>query len=315
MGQTPHDEFSQFPVESIARFLTVCGHEDPTLLRRSRMPPALAALERIRMRLHESLWPPTPPPPHTDDASDQSAYLEELVSIAVASARQAEDAAREARATGTAARRRMFAISAFGAIGILTGIAGIAGTRFGLDIFPSPPTGGNEFTMADPHQAAEPHAVVSVQPPPASAIQPAHPQPADDSPRDVAILPRTAQPSLAAAAAQDAPADLTALQAVEATLHDNAARAATERAPAPVVALAPPDQANNSAIAVFVAPLPVPPKSQMVSALAEPRRSAPSALASARVAAITVTTSSRLVAAVQALEALTDPAGERGTPP
>src|SRR5215472_14474764 len=157
MAQTPHDEFSQLPVESIARFLTVSGYEDPSLLRRSRMPPALAALERIRMRLHESLWPPSPSQPHTDAPSDQSAYLEELVSIAVASARRAEDAAREARATGMAARRRMFAISAFGAIGVLTGIAG---TRFGLDISGFLPTGGNEFAVADRHSAAEPPAVV-----------------------------------------------------------------------------------------------------------------------------------------------------------
>src|SRR6516225_703694 len=108
MAESSQDEFSQFPVESIARFLSVCANEDPALVRRSRVPPAVAALDRIKMRLPPPLRSSSPPPPAAGDTSDdESAYLEELVSIAVASARQAEDAARQVRATGATARRRM----------------------------------------------------------------------------------------------------------------------------------------------------------------------------------------------------------------
>ena len=69
MAESSRDEFSQFPVESIARFLSVCANEDPALVRRSRVPPAVAALDRIKMRLPPPLrasWEPISVPTFPD---------------------------------------------------------------------------------------------------------------------------------------------------------------------------------------------------------------------------------------------------------
>lgn len=345
MAESSQDEFSQFPVESIARFLSVCAGEDPTLVRRSRVPPAVAALDRINMRLPPPLRSSGPPPPPAGDTCDESAYLEELVSIAVASARQAEDAARQVRAAGAAARRRMFAISAFGAIGIVTGIAGIVGARFGPDISGLSVIGSGKLAMANNDQPTEQRGVVASHSPPEAAMQPPRPPPSDGSPRDLAALPRTAEPPLASVAARapatsekgpPAPPQPAGPQTVEATLHDNAAReaaelrataspfqydAATDNAPTPMVASVAPDEANNRAGPLFVRPLPVPPnssrimRSQVTAVPVEPRRGASSAPAAVRVTAATPSKPWQLVAAVQALEALTNSAGEPGAPP
>jgi hypothetical protein len=121
LGVKPYDDFSQFPVESIARFLTVCGNEDPTLLRRSREVPAGVDFEQLHSRLPPPLRSSCSPLPPSGGTSDQSVYLEELVSIALNSARQAEDALQRIHAASASARQRKFAISAVGAIGLLGG--------------------------------------------------------------------------------------------------------------------------------------------------------------------------------------------------
>jgi hypothetical protein len=190
MATPAHDEFSQFPVEAIARLLAACGNEDPTLLRRSRVPPAAAALERIHMRLPPPLRSSSPSEAHTGDCSDQRGYLEELVSIAVASARRAEDAARQVRAASAAAPRRMFAVTTFGAIAILIGIVGITGAQFGLDLPRLLADASSEFAAVDRLQPAELHALVGVQPPPVAATTADPPAQVSGEPRrDGAILP------------------------------------------------------------------------------------------------------------------------------
>src|SRR5581483_370565 len=104
---------SQHAVETLAKILVQSGAEDVRLLRRRWLRISLPALL----------------PPRDEPMPDAGAYVEDLVSIAVASARQAEDAAREALAAGSVVRKRMYAVVAVGAIGILTAIAGVTGSR------------------------------------------------------------------------------------------------------------------------------------------------------------------------------------------
>lgn len=299
---TSHDDFSQFPVESIARFLAVCGNEDPTLLRRSRAPPDVVDLEQLHMRLPPPLRSSSSPRLPAGDTSDQSGYLEELVAIAVSSARQAEDTLQRIRAAGATARRRLLAISSVGAIGLALGIVSISGAGLSFDISGLFPKSGHEFASVAEHQSPDPGAIVVGHPPPAtaSATQP------PGSQHDRAMMPRAAEPPpLALAPAQAVPAKLTEHQSLEAMLHENAARdaGAIDGAPVPV------------------RPLPVPPHSSHVtqpevsSASAEPKGDAPSASAAVRVTAVALSKRWQLVTAVQALDALTEPAGEPGAPP
>jgi hypothetical protein len=74
-----------------------------------------------------------------------------------------------------------------------------------------------------------------------------------------------------------------------------------DRTPLPVVASAPLDQANK--------------RQEVASGPPERSHSAPSASAVARVAATMPSKHAQLVAAVQALELLTNPADELGAPP
>src|SRR5262249_30514672 len=60
---------------------------------------------------------------------NQSQYLEDLVSIAVSSARQAEDVASQAHKACTKTRRWILALASFGALGLLVGVAGFAASR------------------------------------------------------------------------------------------------------------------------------------------------------------------------------------------
>jgi hypothetical protein len=302
---TSHDDFSQFPVESIARFLAVCGYEDPTLLRRSRVPPDVVDLEQLHMRLPPPLRSSSSPRLPAGDTSDQSGYLEELVAIAVSSARQAEDTLQRIRAASATARRRLLAISAVGAIGLVLGIVGISGAGFSLDISGLFPKSGHKFASVAEHQSPDPGAIVVGHPPPvtASTTRPPGSQLSEGLPHDRAMIPRAAEPPpLALAPAQALPAKLTEHQSLEAMLHENAAGA-------------------MDGVTVPVRPPPVPPRSSHATqpevwpASAEPKRDAPSASAAVRVTAVALSKRWQLVTAVQALDALTEPAGELGAPP
>lgn len=65
----------------------------------------------------------------SDPALDVRQYLEDLVSIAVNSAQQAEDLAVQAREAGRKARRGMAVLASLGALGLLVGVAGFAASR------------------------------------------------------------------------------------------------------------------------------------------------------------------------------------------
>ena len=65
----------------------------------------------------------------SDPALDIRAYLENLVTIAVGSAQQAEDMLLEARKANRKGRRRSVVVASFGALGLMVGIAGFAASR------------------------------------------------------------------------------------------------------------------------------------------------------------------------------------------
>jgi hypothetical protein len=125
MADTTPDASSGPPVERLARSLLACARDQPSLLVRSREAPgeALPGLIEALPRLHVRRpgWLPGP----FGRPNDRSPYLEELVSMAVATARQAEDAARHASDACAMARRGRFAWAGFGVLGIAIGISGL----------------------------------------------------------------------------------------------------------------------------------------------------------------------------------------------
>lgn len=120
----PDDSFGS-PVERLARSLLACARDQPSLLVRSpaaadgALPGLIEALPRLHVR--RAGWLPGP----LGGPADRSPYLEELVSMAVATARQAEDAARHASDACAMARRGRFAWAGFGVLGIVIGISGL----------------------------------------------------------------------------------------------------------------------------------------------------------------------------------------------
>jgi hypothetical protein len=183
MAGRTHDEFARWPVDSLATFLTVCGREDPTLLCRPEACPAgddHADAPRSLQCVTAAL-----PEPH-DATAEADHYLEELVSIAVASARRAEDAAEQALAARTTARRRLSPVIAFGVGGILTGLAAAVAMyiEVGSTIARSAASSTANVTQALPEHAAVQAAVrqtgnVTQALPEHTSIQAAVPQTAD----------------------------------------------------------------------------------------------------------------------------------------
>jgi hypothetical protein len=125
MVDTTPDDSSGPPVERLARSLLACARDQPSLLVRSRaaadgaLPGLIEALPQLHVR--RAGWLPGP----LGGPADRSPYLEELVSISIATARQAEDAARHASAACAMARRGRFVWAGFGVLGIVIGISGV----------------------------------------------------------------------------------------------------------------------------------------------------------------------------------------------
>ena len=124
---TPGD-LPGLPVEQLAQFLLGCAREDPTLLARSGVTSAgrdgrtarLQAIKPLRavpLQLRE-------PGPRPDPE------MEELVSIALACARRAEDASRDAREVSLAARRRMSVVASLIGAGALAATVAIVLDRY-----------------------------------------------------------------------------------------------------------------------------------------------------------------------------------------
>lgn len=126
---TPGDP-PKLPVEQLAQFLLGCAREDPTLLARSNLGPSPGQFERARLppRLAtEKVVPIQLQPAGSKTEQD----VEQLVSIAVACARRAEDALQHARDVSLSARRRMSMVAAITATGILAASAALVLDRFG----------------------------------------------------------------------------------------------------------------------------------------------------------------------------------------
>ena len=117
------DEAFGLQVEQIAQMLVQAGQKDPSLLGRSQVTSAgrlgeVASERRPLMSVEHHL------------AAAADPYMEQLVSIALASAHRAEDASEVASRTGRIAKRSARLFTVLGAIGGLAGIAGIVDHRF-----------------------------------------------------------------------------------------------------------------------------------------------------------------------------------------
>ena len=120
-----------FRSNSWREFLLECARQDPALLARSMPEPTMAVEPLIRSRarpsrdLLDGLLALQP------RGSDQlgEPELEELVSIAVACARRAEDALEHAREVSATARRRMSMVAAITGMGMAAGIAAMVVDR------------------------------------------------------------------------------------------------------------------------------------------------------------------------------------------
>jgi hypothetical protein len=117
------DEGFGLQVEQIAQMLVQAGQRDPSLLGRSQVTAAGslgegASERRPLMSVEHHLAAPADP------------YMEQLVSIALASAHRAEDASELASQTSRIAKRSAALFTVLGAIGGLAGIAGIVDHRF-----------------------------------------------------------------------------------------------------------------------------------------------------------------------------------------
>jgi hypothetical protein len=129
-------------------------------------------------------------PPRDDRSAAANSYLEDLVAIAVAAARQAEDAAREALATGRAARKRMYTVAAAGAIGLLAAIAAIAGRELPVDQGVS----AASVTPAPDAMPPPPPVIAAQEPPPDPATNDAA-QSAPPAPQVASAAAMSAEPS------------------------------------------------------------------------------------------------------------------------
>ena len=112
------DDESHVPADRLARILMNCAKQDPSLLGRSRADAAGSLVETNGQPLALP-----------DTSCSVSEYLENLVMIAVESARDAEATYREACETNRRSRRRELAAAAFCIVGALAGVTGVIASR------------------------------------------------------------------------------------------------------------------------------------------------------------------------------------------
>ncbi len=109
------------PVERLARQMLAAVEACPALVGRAKTAPAVANARVAESFAAMALL--------SDPALDVRQYLEDLVSIAVNSAQQAEDLAVQAREAGRKARRGIAVLASLGALGLVVGVAGFAASR------------------------------------------------------------------------------------------------------------------------------------------------------------------------------------------
>jgi len=140
---TPGD-LPKLPVERLAEFLVGCAREDPTLLARSKVPLTGAGISQARLplgvaqprvplgvRLGKAVPRPLEAVPLAlpTGASRADPEIEELVAIAVACSRRAEDALQHARDVSWSARRRMSVVAGTTVAAMLVATAAIVFDR------------------------------------------------------------------------------------------------------------------------------------------------------------------------------------------
>jgi hypothetical protein len=152
---TPKD-FSRSPMEQFARFLMVSAKEDPALLRRAAASHSDNFLDRIR-QLPAMLSPLAAPAAiASGDTPAMDPYLEELVSLAIASAREAEDASREAHAAIARSRRGTFAFASVAALGVMVGVAGMTSSHISSPALPDGEARAADATAVAPEVQMDP---------------------------------------------------------------------------------------------------------------------------------------------------------------
>ncbi len=191
------EEALGLPVGQMAHLLMQAATDDPTLLNRpSPISAGKLAAEPSTTRRRRQLAPFDNHLP-----ADADPYMEQLVSIAVASARRAEDASVQASRTGSIARRTSMLVAFFGVTGCLVEFASMADHHFN-----NPWNIGLATIASELHASAEPASGTGG--PPSSDIPVSH-NTAMPAPDAVAAPPPPVQPvaTVMARASTEPPAD------------------------------------------------------------------------------------------------------------
>jgi hypothetical protein len=204
------DEFVRLPADALAQIMLQCASDDPNLVRRSRSPATSVPVQtKLPSAAQHESGSPLTLLASSDRATKQ--YLEDLVSIAVASAERADDVLNQANATRRKANRAVWAFASVAAVGVVVGTVGIvSSSRSGnatdgkLTEIASEVRSLGAQQEQNNHQLAVVQSDVSVEHEAAAAIQeaatPARPDTATSKPEtepQVAAVPQR-QPNLTA---------------------------------------------------------------------------------------------------------------------
>jgi outer membrane murein-binding lipoprotein Lpp len=124
------DDFVRLPADALAQIMLQCASDDPTLVKRSRSPAKSVQVHtKLPPDAQQESGSPLALLSNSDRATKQ--YLEDLVSIAVASAERADDVLNQANATRRKANRAVWAFASVAAVGVVVGSVGIVSSRSG----------------------------------------------------------------------------------------------------------------------------------------------------------------------------------------
>jgi hypothetical protein len=124
------DDFVRLPADALAQLMLQCASDDPTLVKRSRSPAKSVQVQtKLPSAAQDESRSPLTLLSNSDRATKQ--YLEDLVSIAVASAERADDVLNQANATRRRANRAVWAFASVAAVGVVVGSVGLVSSRSG----------------------------------------------------------------------------------------------------------------------------------------------------------------------------------------
>jgi hypothetical protein len=191
MVHTMNGDFPRTPIERIAHKLLDSARQDPALLGRRHAPFNDATVDRL-LELPIGSRALRPLELLAAAPFEAERQLENLVSIAVTSAQQAEDACQEARVASRAARRGVAVMAGVGTLGVLVGIAAIADQHLRGNA-------NQAVASAEISNTAVPVAPPLPQPPPSDAAgtagnTPESPQPVTTAGSNLLIPAASAEP-------------------------------------------------------------------------------------------------------------------------